>query len=89
MSITGYAENKNGDSVSYEKVTDENVTNFLNGHIMFFEKYDESTHTYSDFLSDETFTRTFKDCKVDVSQESERILGVAEHSWSDTDEKHR
>lgn len=35
LSITGYAENKNGDSVSYEKVTDENVTNFLNGHIMF------------------------------------------------------
>lgn len=69
LSITGYAENKNGDSVSYEKVTDENVTSFLNGHIMFFEKYDGSTHTYSDFLSDETFTRTFKDCKADVPQE--------------------
>ncbi len=69
LGITGYAEKKNGDSVSYEKVTDENVTNFLNGHIMFFEKYDESTHTYSDFLSDETFTRTFKDCKADVPQE--------------------
>jgi len=69
LGITGYAENKNGDSVSYEKVTDENVTNFLNGHIMFFEKYDGSTHTYSDFLSDETFTRTFKDCKADVPQE--------------------
>lgn len=69
LSITGYAENKNGDSVSYEKVIDENVTNFLNGHIMFFEKYDENNHTYSDFLSDETFTRTFKDCKEDVPQE--------------------
>lgn len=69
LSITGYAENKNGDSVSYEKVTDKNVTSFLNGHIMFFEKYDESTHTYSDFLHDETFTRMFKDCKVDVPQE--------------------
>ena len=69
LGITGYAENKNGDSVSYEKVTDENVTNSPNGHIMFFEKYDGSTHTYSDFLSDETFTRTFKDCKADVPQE--------------------
>ena len=69
LSITGYADKKNGDSVSYEKVTDENVTNFLNGHIMFFEKYDESNHTYSDFLHDETFTRTLKDCKVDVPQE--------------------
>lgn len=35
----------------------------------FFEKYDENNHTYSDFLHDETFTRTLKDCKVDVPQE--------------------
>ncbi|RGH75261.1 hypothetical protein [Ruminococcus sp. AM31-15AC] len=69
LSITGYAENKNEDAVSYEKVTEEEVTRFMNGHIMFFEKYDENNHTYSDFLHDETFTRTFKDCKVDVPQE--------------------
>ena len=69
LGITGYVEKKSGDSISYEKVTDENVTSFLNGHIMFFEKYDENNHRYSDFLSDETFTRTFKDCKADVPQE--------------------
>lgn len=69
LGITGYVEKKSGDSISYEKVTDENVTSFLNGHIMFFEKYDENNHRYSDFLSDETFTRTFNDCKVDVPQE--------------------
>ena len=69
LGITGYVEKKSGDSISYEKVTDENVTSFLNGHIMFFENYDENNHRYSDFLSDETFTRTFKDCKVDVPQE--------------------
>ena len=69
LGITGYVEKKSGDSISYEKITDENVTSFLNGHIMFFEKYDENNHRYSDFLSDETFTRTFKDCKVDVPQE--------------------
>ena len=69
LGITGYVEKKSGDSISYEKVTDENVTSFLNGHIMFFENYDESDHRYSDFLSDETFTRTFNDCKVDVPQE--------------------
>lgn len=50
LSITGYAENKNEDAVSYEKVTEEEVTRFMNGHIMFFEKYDENNHTYSDFL---------------------------------------
>ncbi len=69
LSITGYAENKNEDAVSYEKVTEEEVTRFMNGHIMFFEKYDENNHTYSDFLHDETFTRTLKDCKVGVPQE--------------------
>ena len=42
LSITGYAENKNEDVVSYEKVTEEEVTRFMNGHIMFFEKYDEN-----------------------------------------------
>ena len=36
LSITGYAENKNEDAVSYEKVTEEEVTRFMNGHIMFF-----------------------------------------------------
>ena len=36
LGITGYVEKKSGDSISYEKVTDENVTSFLNGHIMFF-----------------------------------------------------
>lgn len=69
LGITGYVEKKSGDSISYEKVTDEYVTSFLNGHIMFFENYDENNHRYSDFLSDETFTRTFNDCKVDVPQE--------------------
>lgn len=69
LGITGYAEKKSSDSVSYEKLNDEAVTSFLNGHIMFFENYDADTHTYSDFLHDETFTRTFTDCKVDVPQE--------------------
>lgn len=69
LGITGYVEKKSGDSISYEKVTDEYVTSFLNGHIMFFENYDENNHRYFDFLSDETFTRTFKDCKADVPQE--------------------
>lgn len=35
LGITGYVEKKSGDSISYEKITDENVTSFLNGHIMF------------------------------------------------------
>lgn len=66
LGITGYTGN---DTDGYKAVEDNEVTKFLNGHIMFFEKYDENTNTYSDFLHDETFTRTFNDCKVDEPQE--------------------
>lgn len=63
LNITGYAESGEGTNTTYEPVYDEDVNNYVNGHIMFFTEY-KNSH-YSGFLYDETFERTFDECKVD------------------------
>lgn len=65
LNITGYTESGTGDNTTYAPVKDEDINNYVNGHIMFFENYDGTKKTYSKFLHNETFERTFDDCKVD------------------------
>lgn len=64
IGLTGYTAVENNGETAYEKVSDETLEKFLNGHIMFFT--DCKDGNYSGFLYDETLTRTFSDCEVGV-----------------------
>ena len=62
IGLTGYTAVENNGETAYEKVSDETLEKFLNGHIMFFT--DCKDGNYSGFLYDETLSRTFSDCEV-------------------------
>lgn len=62
IGLTGYTAEDNDGETAYEKLSDETLEKFLNGHIMFFTDYKDGN--YSGFLYDETLTRTFSDCQV-------------------------
>lgn len=62
IGLTGYTAVENNGEMAYEKVSDETLEKFLNGHIMFFT--DCKDGNYSGFLYDEALTRTFSDCEV-------------------------
>lgn len=62
IGLTGYTAVENNGETAYEKVSDETLEKFLNGHVMFFT--DCKDGNYSGFLYDETLTRTFSDCEV-------------------------
>lgn len=62
IGLTGYTAVENNGEMAYEKVSDETLEKFLNGHIMFFT--DCKDGNYSGFLYDGALTRTFSDCEV-------------------------